>query len=69
MLNKMTAPVAGHSGVFVVRPEGVYGVSNLGQTAETQKQQIEQMLKQQLQQAVTALRKAADVEDDRAKFY
>ena len=69
ILNKLSDPIAGHSGVFVVRPEGVSGAGNLGQTAESQKQQTEQMLKQQASQAVMALRKAADVKDNRAKFY
>lgn len=69
ILNKLSEPIAGHSGVFVVHPEGVSGAANLGQTAESQKQQSEQMLKQQASQAVMALRKAADVKDNRAKFY
>lgn len=69
ILNKLSDPIAGHSGVFVVRPEGVSGAANLGQTAEGQKQQAEQMLKQQASQAVMALRKAADVKDNRSKFY
>ena len=69
ILNKMSAPIAGHSGVFVVRPAGVSGAANTGQTAEMLKQQAEQMLKQQVSQSVTALRKAADVVDNRSKFY
>jgi peptidyl-prolyl cis-trans isomerase D len=69
LLNKLSAPVAGNSGVYVVHPEGVSGTSNIGQTAEIQKQQMEQMLKQQANQAVTALRKASDVKDYRSKFY
>ena len=69
LLNKVSTPIAGHSGVFVVRSESVSGVSNLGQTAEIQRQQSEQMLKQQASQAITALRKAADVKDNRSKFY
>jgi peptidyl-prolyl cis-trans isomerase D len=69
LLNKLSAPIAGNSGVFVVRSEGVSGASNIGQTAEMQKQQAEQMLKQQVSQAVAALRKAADVQDNRSKFY
>lgn len=69
ILNKLSAPIAGNAGVFVVRSEGVSGASSLGQTATMQKQQAEQMLKQQANQAVTALRKAADVKDYRSKFY
>lgn len=69
ILNKLSAPIAGNAGVFVVRSEGVSGASGLGQTAVMQKQQAEQMLKQQANQAVAALRKAADVKDYRSKFY
>jgi hypothetical protein len=52
-----------------VRSEAVYGSAALGQTAQLQKQQLEQTLKQQASQSITALRKAADVKDDRSKFY
>ncbi len=69
LLNKVSVPIAGQTGVYVVRSEGVSGVSNLGQTAEMQKQQTEQMLKQQASQAVVALRKSADIKDYRSKFY
>ncbi len=69
LLHKMSDPVAGNAGVFVVQSEGAFAAASLGQTAELQKQQLEQMLKQQASQAITALRKAADVEDDRYKFY
>ncbi len=68
-LHKMSNPIAGNAGVFVVQSEGAFAGPSLGQTAEIQKQQLEQMLKQQASQAITALRKAADVEDDRYKFY
>ncbi len=66
---KISTPIAGNAGVFVVKSGGVSGVSNLGQTAEAQKTQIEQTLKQQAAQEVTVLRKAADVKDYRSKFY
>jgi peptidyl-prolyl cis-trans isomerase D len=69
LLNKLSTPIAGHSGVFVVQSAGVFAVSNIGQTAALQKQQAEQSLKQQASQVVTALRKAADVKDYRSKFY
>jgi peptidyl-prolyl cis-trans isomerase D len=66
---KISTPIAGNTGVFVVKSGGVSGVSSLGQTAEAQKTQIEQMLKQQAAEEVTVLRKAADVKDYRSKFY
>jgi peptidyl-prolyl cis-trans isomerase D len=66
---KMSSPIAGMKGVFVLKGEGVSGVANMGQTAEMQKTQMEQMLKQQTSQEVTVLRKAADVKDYRSRFF
>jgi peptidyl-prolyl cis-trans isomerase D len=37
LLNKLSTPIAGNSGVYVVRSEGVSGASNIGQTAAMQK--------------------------------
>jgi hypothetical protein len=69
MLNKVSSPIAGNSGVYAVRAEGVSGTANVGQTPEAQKEQMEQRLKQQVSQAASALHKAADIEDNRSKFY
>jgi peptidyl-prolyl cis-trans isomerase D len=67
--NKISNPIAGNTGVFVVKSGGVTGVASFGQTPETQKNQIEQMLKQQSGNEVTVLRKAANIKDYRSKFY
>ena len=67
--NKISSPIAGNTGVFVVKSGGVSGIASIGQTAEAQKAQIEQMLKQQAAEEVTVLRKAADIKDYRSKFY
>lgn len=69
LLHKVSIPIAGNGGVFAVRSENVSGISTIGQTADMQKQQMEQILRQQANQSVMALRKASDVEDYRAKFY
>ena len=66
---KVSSPIAGMKGVFVLKGEGISGVANMGQTAEMMRTQMEQALKQQMSQEVTALRKAADVKDYRSKFY
>jgi len=66
---KVSSPVAGIKGVFVLKGQGISGVANMGQTAEMQRTQMEQMLKQQTAQEVTVLRKAADVKDYRSKFF
>lgn len=69
LLNKTSSPIAGNQGVFVVQSGGVTGVSNIGQTADAQKNQNEQMLKQQTGQEIAVLKKAADIKDYRFKFY
>ncbi len=69
IVNKISSPIAGNQGVFVVKSNGVTGVSNIGATVEAQKAQAEQMLKQQAGQAITLLKKAADIKDYRSKFY
>ena len=66
---KVSSPIAGMKGVFVLKGEGISGVANMGQTAEMMRTQMEQALKQPMSQEVTALRKAADVKDYRSKFY
>ncbi len=68
-INKISNPIAGNQGVFVVKSSGVSGVSSIGQTVEAQKAQAEQMLKQQAGQAITLLKKAANIKDYRSKFY
>ncbi len=67
--NKTSSPIAGNTGIFIVKSGGVTGVASMGQTAEAQKAQIEQMLRQQTSQEISILRKAADIKDERSKFY
>jgi len=67
--NKISSPIAGNTGVFVVKSGGVTGIASMGQTPEAQKNQVEQMLRQQAGNEVSVLRKAADVKDYRSKFY
>lgn len=69
LINKTSSPIAGNQGVFAVQSSGVTGVSNIGQTSDVQKSQIEQMLKQQTGQEVAVLKKASDIKDYRSKFY
>ena len=69
LINKISDPIAGNQGVYVVKSGGVTGVSSIGQTAASQKNQVEQMLKQQAGQAIALLKKSADIKDYRSKFY
>ena len=66
---KVSSPIAGMKGVFVLKGAGISGIANMGQTAEMLRTQMENTLKQQTSQEVTVLRKAADVKDYRSKFF
>ena len=66
--NKISAPIAGNSGVFVIMGQGISATSSLGSNADMQRSQLESMLKQQAGQNVTALLKEdADIDDNRSE--
>lgn len=68
--NKISAPIAGNSGVFVIMGQGISATSSLGSNADMQRTQLESMLKQQAGQNITALLKEdADIDDNRSEFY
>ncbi|CAN5255856.1 SurA N-terminal domain-containing protein [soil metagenome] len=67
---KISAPIAGLSGVFAIRGENIFAVPALGNNAQTLKEQLQNQLKQQITyRSMTALKDAADIEDNRSKFY
>jgi peptidyl-prolyl cis-trans isomerase D len=68
--NKMSKPIAGSTGVFVIRGEGVSGTASLGSNADAQRSQLEATLKQQAGYQITnLLKEAADIDDNRSEFY
>ncbi len=70
MVNKATAPIAGNSGVFVVKPEGTRALPNTTMDVEGMRKQMESQAKQMgAYQSAQALKKAADIEDKRFDFY
>lgn len=68
--NKVSEPIAGNTGVFVIRGEGISALPNTNVDAEGLRNQ---MLMQQKQmsayQSLEALKKAADIKDNRFDFY
>ena len=67
---KVSAPIAGNSGVYVIKASGISAASNLGSNAESQRTQLEQIIKQQVgYQIVNILKESADVDDNRSEFY
>lgn len=67
---KVSSPIAGNAGIYVIKGEGISATASLGSNADSQRMQLEQMLKQQAgYQIANILKEAADVEDNRAEFY
>lgn len=69
LLNKVSAPIAGNSGVFAIQPLGVSAKSSLDGGPEQLKMTIKQNWMQQMQRGfVDALMKSAKIVDYRSKF-
>ncbi len=68
--NKLSEPIAGTTGVFVIRGNGVFAGSSLSSNPETIREASQTQLKSQVSyRSLTALKEAADVKDYRAQFY
>lgn len=69
LLNKVSAPIAGNSGVFAVQPLGISAKSSMDGGPEQLKMTIKQNWMQQMQRGfVEALMKGAKIVDYRSKF-
>lgn len=67
---KVSAPLAGTSGVFVIKTENIYAKPSDGTSVEQQRLAMMQNQKAQAaQRSFEALKKNATVKDNRAKFY
>lgn len=67
---KVSIPLAGTNGVFVLRGESIFAGSSLGGNAETIRASLETQLKSQAgYRSLNALREAAVVKDYRSDFY
>lgn len=68
--NKVSDPIAGNSGVFVIRGEGISATSSLESNPTTLRQTLETQLKSQIgYTSLNALHDAASIKDYRFKFY
>jgi len=68
--NRISEPIAGATGVFVIRGEGALATSSLSSNPTTLRQTLETQMKSQIgYTAINALRQAADVKDYRSTFY
>lgn len=66
---KISEPIAGNMGVFVVKPDAAYAGPNPGADVERQRQFTQQALRQQVaQRAVFSLRRGATIKDYRGEF-
>jgi len=67
---KVSTPIAGMSGVFAIKGEGIFAAPSMGTNAEILREQISNQMKSQIgYRSVTAVRDAADIEDNRFKIY
>ncbi|MCW3081119.1 peptidylprolyl isomerase [Segetibacter sp.] len=68
--NKVSEPIAGNTGVFVIRGESITALPNTNMDIEGLRKQMEMQQKQMSgYQSIEALKKAADVKDNRFDFY
>ena len=76
MQNKVSQPIAGLSGVFVVKGNSIAGVAAAETNVDVQRKTLELTLKSQVMQqqqprqgGAGPLQKAADIKDYRFKFF
>ena len=68
--NKVSDPIAGNTGVFVIRGEGISATSSLTGNPATLRETLETQLKSQIgYTSLNALHDAAEIKDYRFKFY
>lgn len=67
---KVSSPIAGNTGVFVVKGESISTAANVTMTVEDLRKQMESQQKQMGgYNSVNALKKAAKIDDNRFEFY
>lgn len=67
---KISTPLAGSSGVFVLKGSGMSAIPTLSNNTETQQEGVINMLKQQIgYRFIDFLKKGSDIEDYRSTFY
>ncbi|HKG69476.1 MAG TPA: SurA N-terminal domain-containing protein [Segetibacter sp.] len=67
---KMSEPIAGNTGVFVVKDESISALPNTNMNAEQLRKQTEEQQKQMAgYRSIEALKKAANIKDNRFDFY
>ncbi|MCW3108429.1 MAG: peptidyl-prolyl cis-trans isomerase [Segetibacter sp.] len=68
--NKISEPIAGNTGVFVIKGESISALPNTNMDVEGLRKQTEMQQKQMAgYQSIEALKKAADIKDNRFDFY
>lgn len=69
LLSKVTPPIAGNGGVFVIKPERVSAKPNINGSLEQQRLGMQMQMKSMSGfRSLEALKKSADVKDNRSKF-
>lgn len=67
---KVSEPIAGNTGVFIIKDEGVFALPNTNVSADQLRKQLAMQEKQMGgYRSIEALKKAADIKDNRFVFY
>ena len=70
MQGKVSEPIAGNTGVFVIKGENISALPNTNMDVEGLRKQMEMQQKQMGgYRSMEALKKAADIKDNRFDFY
>lgn len=68
--NKVSSPIAGNTGVFVLTGRGVFAAPTLSSNPETLRENMASQLKSQISfRSLNALSESADIKDYRSNFY
>jgi peptidyl-prolyl cis-trans isomerase D len=67
--SKISAPIKGEIGVFLIKVDNISAVANSNFDAASIKQQMEMQMESQSMRMVEALKKSATIKDYREKFY
>ncbi len=68
--NKVSSPIAGNTGVFVLSGRGIFAAPSLSSNPETLRQNMVNQMRSQISfRSLAALSESADIKDYRSKFY
>ena len=67
-LNKISQPISGNGGVFVIKAESISAKADAAANIDELREQIARQQKSGVSNAINGLRKAANIKDNRSKL-